>query len=109
MKLNPKQLEKMAKKMGMSMDQIEAEEVIIRTPEKDIVISNPQVSKVNMMGQEQFQISGEVSEKGREPFTEDDVKIVMEKTGASREDSEAALRETQGNLAESILRLKKSE
>ena len=51
MKLNPRQIEKAMKRMGIQADQIEAEEVIIKTPEKDIVISSPQVTKMNMMGQ----------------------------------------------------------
>ncbi len=106
MRINPKQMEKMAKKMGMKMDEIEAEQVIIKTPDKDLVINNPSVSKVNMMGQENFQISGEVTEKPRKPYTEDDVKMVMEKAGCTREYAEAALDDTNGDIAEAILKLK---
>jgi nascent polypeptide-associated complex subunit alpha len=106
MRINPRQMEKMAKKMGMKMDEIEAEQVIIKTPDKDLVINNPSVSKVNMMGQETFQISGEVIEKSRKPYTEDDVKMVMDQTGCTREFAEAALDDTDGNLAEAILKLK---
>ncbi|MFQ5647669.1 MAG: nascent polypeptide-associated complex protein [Candidatus Aenigmatarchaeota archaeon] len=109
MKINPKQLEKMARKMGMQMAEIEAERVIIRTPEKEIVITNPQVSKVNMMGQDTFQISGEVTERSREPFTEEDIKTVIGQTGASREEVMQVLRETHGDLAESIMRIKKKK
>ncbi|MCK4335848.1 MAG: nascent polypeptide-associated complex protein, partial [Candidatus Aenigmarchaeota archaeon] len=65
MKINPKQMERMMKQMGMQMSQIDAEEVIIKTPDKEIVISNPQVSKVKAMGQETFQITGEISERPR--------------------------------------------
>ena len=109
MKINPRQLEKMAKKMGMQMAEIEAEQVIIKTPEKDIVITNPQVSKVNVMGQETFQVSGEVSERSREPFTNEDIETVISQTGASREEVMQALRETHGDLAESIMRIKKNK
>jgi len=109
MKINPRQLEKMARKMGMRMAEIQAEQVIIRTPEKEIIISNPQVSKVNVMGQETFQISGEVTERPREPFTESDIEMVISQTGASREEVLAALRETQGDLAESIMKIKKKK
>jgi nascent polypeptide-associated complex subunit alpha len=109
MKLNPRQMEKMARKMGLSMGEIEAEEVIIRTPEKDLVIKNPQVSKISMGGQETFQVAGDITEKPREPFTEEDIQMVLDQTGASREAVEAVLRETHGDLAESILKLKKKE
>jgi len=108
MRINPRQLEKMARSMGMKMDQVMAEEVIIRTPDKDIIIQNPQVSKVKMMGQETWQITGEETERSREPeTTEDDIRMVMDQTGASEDDARAALKETSGDLAAAILKLKK--
>ncbi|MBI4019860.1 MAG: nascent polypeptide-associated complex protein [Candidatus Aenigmarchaeota archaeon] len=105
MKLNPKHMEKLAKQMGIKMDPIEAEEVIIRTPEREIIIQNPQVARVNMMGQETFQISGDIVERPKEKFSEDDVKLIMEKTGASREKARQALEET-GGIAEAIMKLR---
>ena len=109
MRMNPKQLEKMARKMGMQMEQIDAEEVIIRTPDKELVIRNPSVSKVNMMGQETFQISGQIEERGKKPFTEEDIETVMDQTGADRAEVERVLMETRGDLAETILKLKKKD
>jgi len=107
MKISPKQLEKMAKQMGMQMQPIEAEKVIIVTKEKKIVIDNPQVSKVNAMGQETYQVSGgEISEEAKENFSDDDVRMIMEQTGALEEEACAALEETQ-DIAEAILKLKK--
>jgi nascent polypeptide-associated complex subunit alpha len=109
MKINPKQLEKMAKRMGIETKPVDATEVIIRTPDKDIVISNPQVSRVNMMGQDSFQISGDVSERlpNADNFTEDDVKMVASQSGSSEDEARSALEDTGGDIAEAILRLKK--
>ncbi len=107
MRINPRQLEKMARRMGIQATPIEAEEVIIKTPDKDLVIRNPQVSRVNMMGQETLQITGDIEERSREPFTDEDVKTVMDQTGASEEEVRQALKETGGDLAQSILKLKK--
>lgn len=104
MKINPRQLEKMAKKMGIQSESIEADEVIIRGSEKDIVIHNPRVAKVNMMGQETFQISGEVEERDRDDFSEADVEMVAEKAGVSNEDARAALQKY-GGIAEAIVGL----
>lgn len=104
MKLNPKQIEKAMKRMGVQSQEIEAEEVVIKTKDKDIVISNPSVARVNMMGQDSFQVSGEVSERSR-GVSPEDVQMVMDQTGASEEDARKALEET-GDLAESILKLK---
>ena len=105
MKINPRQLEKMAKRMGIQTQPIEAEEVIIRTPEKEIVISNPQVSRVNMMGQDTFQVSGDISERSVEKFSKEDIEIIKQQTGASEEEARAALEET-GDMADAILKLK---
>jgi nascent polypeptide-associated complex subunit alpha len=109
MKINPKQLEKMAKRMGIQASPIEAKEVIIRTQDKEIVISNPQVSKVNMMGQETWQITGEAEERPNKPFTSEDIDTVINQTGATREEVEDALEAAHGDLAEAIMKIKEKE
>ncbi|MBI4020952.1 MAG: nascent polypeptide-associated complex protein [Candidatus Aenigmarchaeota archaeon] len=107
MKINPKQIEQAMKKMGIKTEQVDAEEVIIRCPDKEIVIASPQVSRVNMMGQDTFQVAGEVSERRRGPSPED-VKMVMEQAGVSDAEARKALEET-GDIAESIMRLRKEQ
>jgi nascent polypeptide-associated complex subunit alpha len=105
MKLNPKQMEKMAKQLGMKMESIDAEQVIIKLQAGgEIVIDNPQVSKINMMGQDTFQVTGDVTEKDEEG-EEDDVEIVSEKAGVSHDEARRVLDET-NDIAEAILRLK---
>jgi nascent polypeptide-associated complex subunit alpha len=106
MKINPRQMEKMMRKMGIQSVSIDAEEVIIKTPDKDIVIKNPQVSRVNAMGQDTFQVSGDVEEREREGFNSEDVETVMEQAGVSEEEAISALKET-NDLADAIMRLKK--
>ncbi len=108
MKLNPRKIERMMRQMGMQATEIDAEEVIIKTRDKEIVISQPQVTKINMMGQETFQIIGQIEEKPKKPFTEEDVRLVMKRTGASEEEVKNTLEETNGDLAQAILRLKKA-
>ncbi len=97
------------KKMGVQQTEIEAEEVIIKTKDKELVITEPQVSKVNMMGQETFQVMGSVHERERSGGSEissEDISTVAEQTGASEEDAEKALKETKGDIAEAIIKLK---
>ncbi len=106
MKINPKQMERMMKQMGIQATNIEAEEVVIKTPDKEIVISNPQVSKVKAMGQETFQITGEISERPREEISEEDVEMVAEQTGVSKDEAKAMLEQTK-DIAEAIMKLKK--
>ena len=82
--VNPRQMQQMMKKMGIQQVEVPATEVIIKTEEKDIIITNPQVSKVNMMGQETFQVVGEIHEQEHETtpeISEEDIKTVMEQTG----------------------------
>ncbi|MDP6641781.1 MAG: nascent polypeptide-associated complex protein [Candidatus Nanoarchaeia archaeon] len=102
--VNPKQLEKAMKKLGVKQEDIEASEVLIKTKDKDLVIRNPNVVKVNMMGQETFQITGDIEEQEKELFNEEDVKTVMEQTNCSKEEAIEAL-EKEKDLAAAILSL----
>ena len=101
-------MEKMMKQMGMHMSHIDAEEVVIKTPDKEIIISSPQVSKINVMGQETFQITGEISERPREDISDEDVEIVAEEAGVSLEDARKTLMETK-DIAEAIMKLREEK
>lgn len=108
--MNPRKMQQMMKKMGMQQEEIPASEVIIKTEDKEIVITEPSVSKINMMGQETFQISGEIHEREKETaaeISEEDVKTVVEQAGCSKEEAKKALEESSGDIAEAILKLKK--
>ena len=104
--VNPKQLEQMMKKMGVHQEEIESSEVIIRTGEGDILIKNPKVTKVNMMGQTTYQIVGEET-KAITQVTEDDIDLVASQAGVSKEFARAALDDSFGDIAKAIHLLKK--
>ena len=101
--INPKQMEKMARQMGMQMDNIDAIEVIIKTPEKDIIVKNPQVTRIKVKGQETFQIAGEVVEQGK--INEEDIELIVQKTNVSEEEAKKLLEDT-GDV---ILAIKKAQ
>ncbi len=102
--LDPKKMEQMLKKLGMKMDNIPANEVIIKTDSGDITIENPQVVKTSMKGQVVFQVSGNVKERA---FSDEDIKLVMEQSGVSdKEKIKQALQETNGDIVEAIMKLK---
>ena len=108
--MNPRQVRQAMKRMGIQQEEIDAKEVIIRLEDKEIVISNPSISKVNMMGQETYQIVGEeeVRELDSTPeISEEDIQTVVEQTGASEKQARTAIEESKGDLAEAILKLKK--
>ena len=107
--MNSRQLKQAMKKMGMEQEQLDAYEEIIRLADKDIIINNPDVAKVNMMGQETFQIVGEISERAKDTtptIDDEDIQTVMDATTASREAVEEAITRSQGDLAQAILELK---
>ncbi len=103
--MDPKKIQQMMKKLNLNVQQLEAEEVIIKTKTKNIVISNPEVMIADMMGKEVYQISGEVSEA--ELVNDEDVKIVMEKTGKDRDSVVKKLEELNNDIARAIIELKK--
>ena len=102
--MNPRDMQKAMKRLGIQQEELDAHEVIIKLADRDLVIRNPSVAKVNAMGQESFQISGDVEERAREiSINEEDLKTVMDQTGASREDALAAIQRHDGDLAAAIL------
>ena len=106
--MNPRKMQQMMKRMGIAQVEIDATEVIIRCPDKEIIIQNPQVSKVNAMGQLTFQIVGEPIERSLSTtpeINEDDIKTVMEQASVDEEKAKEALEKSKGNLAEAIINL----
>ncbi len=60
------------------------------------------------MGQETFQVSGDVEERDKGDFSEEDVEMVAEKAGVSNEEARAALKKF-GGMAEAIIGLKEEK
>jgi len=103
-KIDPKKMQAIMSQMGIKQEEIDASRVIIETPEKNIIIDNPSVMKINMQGQETFQISGNIYEEEVEDDTSaDDIQTIMEKTGCSEDEARQALEKTDGDLTEAIL------
>lgn len=102
--MSPKKIQEMMKKMNMNVKQIPADEVIIKSGDKNIIISNPEVMITDIMGKEVYQISGEISES--ENIKEEDIKMVMDQTGKNRETVAEKLQELDNDLAKAIIELK---
>jgi len=108
--INPRQMQQMMKKMGIQQEDIDAEEVIIKCKDKKIIISNPSVQKVNMMGKKNYQISGDesiesIDEEETLEISDEDIKTVASQAQTSEEEAKQALLDTNGNIAEAILLL----
>lgn len=109
--LDPKSIKKMMDRMGIKSNEIEASRVIIEGRDSNLIIENPQVMMIEAQGTKSFQISGNVSEQRKEiakaEISDDDVKMVREQSGINDDDAaRAALEESNGNIAEAILKLR---
>ena len=104
--INPKQMQALMKQMGMKQEEVSVQKVIIECADKNIIIEPANVQKITMQGQESFQITGEMREESKEEGVRDeDVKLVIEKTGKSEKEAKNALEEAKGDIAEAIVKL----
>ena len=106
-----KQMERQMKKMGMKMEELEGvQEVIIRFEDKELIIDEPSVSLMNVMGSETYQIEGQSREVEIEvviEIPEEDIEMVASSAGVSKQEAKEALKESKGDLAEAIMNLNK--
>ena len=104
-----KQMERQMKKMGMKMEELEGvNEVIIRFDDRELIIDNPSVSLMNVMGQETYQVDGQAREVELEyeiEIPDDDIEMVANQANVSNEEARQALEDCKGDLAEAIMKL----
>jgi nascent polypeptide-associated complex subunit alpha len=119
--MNPRKMKQMMEQMGIDVTEIDAEEVVIRTGDEELVFDGPQVTRMDAQGQETYQIVGEPetresgdsevagavesAESDASGIREDDVEIVAQRAGVSTDEAREALEATDGDLAAAITRL----
>lgn len=103
-KVDSEKVQEMMKKMNLKIRELKAEEVIIKCRDKNIIISEPEIMIADMLGKEVYQISGVVSEAER--ISEEDIKLIMKKTGKDRETVVQKLEDLNNDLAKAIMELK---
>jgi nascent polypeptide-associated complex subunit alpha len=103
-KVNPRQMKKMMRQLGMEMEELEAEEVVIKLRDGEIVIRDPHVNVVKAQNQKTYQITG--GEVMKQEIPEDDVKLVASQAGVGEDAALKALEDADGDLAKAIMRLK---
>jgi len=113
--VNPRQMQQAMKKMGIKQTNISnAKEVVIRTTDKEIVLTNVDVVCVDMQGGRSYQISGdeEIRALGSAgpasaaaSFPAEDIELVMSQTGCDKERATKALEDAKGQPAEAILKI----
>ncbi len=108
MKMDNRNARRMMDRMGINMKEIEGvQEVVIKTADKEIHITKASVSEVNAQGNKVFQVVGEVEEVEveKKTFSDEDVMLVQQQAGVTRERAVAALEESDGEVARAILKL----
>lgn len=121
--MNPRKMQKMMEQMGIDMTDIDAEEVVIRTPDEELVFTDAEVTRMDAQGTQTYQIAGEPASRERgsdEAETEaqaqgegddasaipdGDVELVVGRTGASESAAREALEAEDGDLAAAVSRL----
>jgi len=123
--MNPRKMKQMMKQMGIDVDELDAEEVVIRTADEELVFTDAQVTRMDAQGQATYQIVGEAESRERagddaggaeavesaDSDTDDggvpdsDVNIVAERAGVPAEKAREALEAEDGDLAAAIARL----
>jgi nascent polypeptide-associated complex subunit alpha len=104
--------------MGIDMTELDAEEVVIRTPDEELVFTDVEVTRMDAQGTQTYQIAGEPESRERgadesdtesdddEPAIPDaDIDLVVGRTGASEAAAREALEAEDGDLAAAVSRL----
>lgn len=113
-RMDPRAMRRLMNRMGLKLEEFgDCTEVIFRMASgKELVIQDPQVTRMKTGGQDVFQVVGALTERtaeGREEGTgipSEDVQLVAEQVGVSLDEARAALVESKGDLAQAILNLK---
>jgi|YelNatPaOPRAMG01_1025707.scaffolds.fasta_scaffold90483_2 nascent polypeptide-associated complex subunit alpha len=108
MNFNPAQIKRMMDQFGIKNQEVPASKVTIQLKNGgEVIISNPSVVLVDMQGAKMFQITGTVEEKTGKEGEKSDAELVAESAGVDLKTAEKALKETNGDIAQAILKLKK--
>lgn len=106
-KMNPRQMNKMMKRLGINIKEIEnVKKVIIQTDTKEYIFDDVEVTLMDAQGQKTYQIVGTPRiQNKKEEILKEDIDLVVEQTGKSVEEAKKALKETKGDIAEAIMKL----
>lgn len=118
--LNPRKMKQMMEQMGIDLEELDAEQVVITMAGGDeLVFNEPDVTKMAARGQSTYQIVGDPETRDADPaepapaasgeeeggIPDEDIELVMERAGVDASDARAALEAADGDLAGAISRL----
>ncbi len=121
--LNSRKMKQMMEQMGIDIEEIDAQEVVITTADEKLVFTDAEVQKMDAQGQATYQVVGSPEHQAAEALEadasdeaggedddvagipEDDVELVAQRTGAGEDAAREALEATDGDLAAAVERL----
>ena len=108
-RINPRQMNQMMKKLGINVKEIEnVKKVVIQTDKKEYIFDDAEVTIMDAQGQKTYQISGRPKILDlKDEINKEDIDLIIEQTGKTVEEAKKALEETNGDIAEAIIKLTK--
>jgi len=118
--LDPQKMQQMMQQMGIDIDELDAEEVVITTGDGQLVFTDPEVQRMDAQGQETYTVVGSPEHRDSEAALEaaddseagadsgipdEDVELVAGRTGVSEGAAREALEAVDGDLAAAVDRL----
>jgi nascent polypeptide-associated complex subunit alpha len=106
--MNPRKMQQMMKKMGIAQQDLGALKVVITLEDKTLVFTQPSVQKVNMMGQQTFQITGDYQEQSLDSIpdiNDEDIATIKAQVEADETVIRETLTKNKGDIAQTILDL----
>ena len=114
-RINSREVKRMMAQMGIkTTDLTDVKRIIMEGTLKDYLITEPSVTIIEAKGEKYFQISGNMKEmqKGsvsaattQPAVNDEDLKLVIDQTGATREKAIEALKKANGEPAQAIIDL----
>ncbi len=111
--LSPRDMKKLMRQFGIKIEELKVERAVLELEDGRILILEPPTASFMMKQKGQpptFYLVGSPREEKREEakieISEEDIELVAEQAGVSREEAKKALEEAGGDIAEAILRLK---
>jgi nascent polypeptide-associated complex subunit alpha len=120
--MNPRKMKQMMEQMGIDMEDIDAQEVIIRTPDEELVFDDAEVQLMEAQGQKTYQVVGDPESRelgsgdgsaaaaaddadesdSDSGVDEDDVELVAMRAGVDEDTAREALEANDGDLADAV-------
>jgi nascent polypeptide-associated complex subunit alpha len=117
--LDPSKMQQMMKQMGIDIEDIDAEEVVIRTADEELVFTDAEVQRMDAQGQQTYNIVGTPETRDRsstsalegddgdedDGIPQEDIEMVADRAGVSTTRAREALEAADGRPVEAINRL----